>query len=392
MIEKNDNKENKKIEELELKNIEELLSLERLIFLFEDIKNSENSNLNFLKKTLDETEFDNNLIIGNLGNICKTYFQSYYEIRKKFIDYIKELIVLMRLKSFSKSTKEKDEFVIVFNNDNLQNMANKEENEKYIYKEDIFEIIESLLLINQYYNEINENFEENLNKKLKDLKELENFKELDILKEDKKEKIEFEEKLKDICKTGLDSNEFKEIKNLLLNDNSENQTKACWMTDYLNNNRSRLSSISQIVFKAFKELFEITIYKLYEKKLYEPLDLTIVLLQTFSTKKDNNNYLLEEEFKEKEIFQDENLWKNIIFLKIDELFEKVKEEKKDKIGTKEYINFIKENIEPILISYIFSMKDFNLPKEKKRKIIEDICKSEIILEYKIDIDKLMAYS
>jgi len=391
MIEKNDNKENKKIEELELKNIEELLSLERLIFLFEDIKNSENSNLNFLKKTLDETEFDNNLIIGNLGNICKTYFQSYYEIRKKFIDYIKELIVLMRLKSFSKSTKEKDEFVIVFNNDNLQNMANKEENEKYIYKEDIFEIIESLLLINQYYNEINENFEENLNKKLKDLKELENFKELDILKEDKKEKIEFEEKLKDICKTGLDSNEFKEIKNLLLNDNSENQTKACWMTDYLNNNRSRLSSISQIVFKAFKELFEITIYKLYEKKLYEPLDLTIVLLQTFSTKKDNNNYLLEEEFKEKEIFQDENLWKNIIFLKIDELFEKVKEEKKDKIGTKEYINFLKENIEPILISYIFSMKDFNLPKEKKRKIIEDICKSERILEYEIDIEKLMAY-
>ena len=392
MIEKNDNKENKKIEELELKNIEELLSLERLIFLFEDIKNSENSNLNFLKKTLDETEFDNNLIIGNLGNICKTYFQSYYEIRKKFIDYIKELIVLMRLKSFSKSTKEKDEFVIVFNNDNLQNMANKEENEKYIYKEDIFEIIESLLLINQYYNEINENFEENLNKKLKDLKELENFKELDILKEDKKEKIEFEEKLKDICKTGLDSNEYKEIKNLLINDNSENQTKACWMTDYLNNNRSRLSSISQIVFKAFKELFEITIYKLYEKKLYEPLDLTIVLLQTFSTKKDNNNYLLEEEFKEKEIFQDENLWKNIIFLKIDELFEKVKEEKKDKIGTKEYINFIKENIEPILISYIFSMKDFNLPKEKKRKIIEDICKSERILEYEIDIEKLMAYS
>ena len=220
MIEKNDNKENKKIEELELKNIEELLSLERLIFLFEDIKNSENSNVNFLKKTLDEAEFDTDLIIGNLGNICKTYFQSYYEIRKKFIDYIKELIVLMRLKSFSKSTKEKDEFVIVFNNDNLQNMANKEENEKYIYKEDIFEIIESLLLINQYYNETNENFEENLNKKLKDLKELENFKELDILKEDKKEKIEFEEKLKDICKTGLDSNEFKEIKNLLLNDNS----------------------------------------------------------------------------------------------------------------------------------------------------------------------------
>ena len=69
MIEKDDNKETKKIEELELKNIEELLSLERLIFFFEDIKNIENSNLNFLNKTLDEVEFNNDLIIGNLGNI-----------------------------------------------------------------------------------------------------------------------------------------------------------------------------------------------------------------------------------------------------------------------------------------------------------------------------------
>ena len=80
------------------------------------------------------------------------------------------------------------------------------------------------------------------------------------------------------------------------------------------------------------------------------MDLTIVLLQTFSTKKDNNNYLLEEEFKEKEIFQDENLWKNIIFLKIDELFDsgKAKEsdfEKLDDITefelTKSFINKIK---------------------------------------------------
>ena len=141
MDEKIEKKENEKIEELEIKNIEELLSLERLIFLFEDIKNIENSNLSFLKKTLDEVEFNNDFIIGKIGNICKTYFETYYEIRKKFINNIKELIVLMKLKSFSKSTKENDEFVIVFNNDNLQNVTNKEENEKYIYKEDIFEII-----------------------------------------------------------------------------------------------------------------------------------------------------------------------------------------------------------------------------------------------------------
>ena len=101
---------------------------------------------------------------------------------------------------------------------------------------------------------------------------------------------------------------------------------------------------------------------------------------------------MEEEFKGKELFQNEDLWKNIILFKIDELFKKTKEEKKDKNGTKEYINFIKENIEPILLSYIFSMKDFNLSKETKRKIIEDVCKSEKILEYEIDIEKLMAYS
>ena len=163
------------------------------------------------------------------------------------------------------------------------------------------------------------------------------------------------------------------------------------MLDYLNNNRSRLSSLSQNVFNALKELFEITIDKYYEKQLFEQLDLTIILLQTFGTKKDNNNYLLEEEFKGKELFQKEDLWKKIILNKIDELFEKINEERKDDIGSKEYINFVRENIEPILISFIFSMKDFNLSKEIERKIIEDICKTEKILQYEIDVDKLNVY-
>ena len=226
MIEKHDRNEKKKIEELELKNIEELLSLERLIFLLEDIKNIENSTVNFIKKSLDEVEFNNDFIIGNIGNICKKYFESYYEIRKKQIQNLKDLIALMKLKSFSK-IKENDEFVIVFNNDNMSNITNFEENEKFIYKEDIFEIIDSLLLINKYNNEINENFEKNLNTKLKELKEIDNLKELDILKEVKKEKFEFESQLKDICKNGMDSNELNKIKNLLINDNSEKQKTAC---------------------------------------------------------------------------------------------------------------------------------------------------------------------
>jgi len=392
MNEKYDITEKKKIEELELKNIEELLSLERLIFLFEDVKNIENSNLNYIKKTLDEVEFNDDLIMGNIGNICKKYFESYYEIRKKSIQNLKELIVLMKLKSFSKSNKENDEFVIVYNNDNLSNTINQDNNERFLYREDIFAIIESLLLLNKYNNEINENFEMNLNKKLKDFKEIENFKELDILKEVKKEKNDFEKKLEDICKKGIDSDEFINIKNLLINDNSERQIRASWMIDFFNNNRSRLSSVSQSIFTAFKELFEVIINKLYEKKLFEQLDLTIILLQTFSTKKDNNNYLLEEEFKDKELFQKEDLWKNIILCKIDELFEKINEERKDSIGSKEYINFVKENIEPILISFIFSMKDFNLTKEIQRKIIEDICKEDKVSKYEIDIEKLIVYS
>ena len=392
MNEKYDITEKKKIEELELKNIEELLSLERLIFLFEDVKNIENSNLNYIKKTLDEVEFNDDLIMGNIGNICKKYFESYYEIRKKSVQNLKELIVLMKLKSFTKSNKENDEFVIVYNNDNLSNTINQDNNERFLYKEDIFAIIESLLLLNKYNNEINENFETNLNKKLKDFKEIENFKELDILKEVKKEKNDFEKKLEDICKKGIDSDEFINIKNLLINDNSERQIRASWMIDFFNNNRSRLSSVSQSIFTAFKELFEVIINKLYEKKLFEQLDLTIILLQTFSTKKDNNNYLLEEEFKDKELFQKEDLWKNIILCKIDELFEKINEERKDSIGSKEYINFVKENIEPILISFIFSMKDFNLTKEIQRKIIEDICKEDKVSKYEIDIEKLIVYS
>ena len=389
MNEKYDITEKKKIEELELKNIEELLSLERLIFLFEDVKNIENSNLNYIKKTLDEVEFNDDLIMGNIGNICKKYFESYYEIRKKSVQNLKELIVLMKLKSFTKSNKENDEFVIVYNNDNLSNTINQDNNERFLYKEDIFAIIESLLLLNKYNNEINENFETNLNKKLKDFKEIENFKELDILKEVKKEKNDFEKKLEDICKKGIDSDEFINIKNLLINDNSERQIRASWMINFFNNNRSRLSSVSQSIFTAFKELFEVIINKLYEKKLFEQLDLTIILLQTFSTKKDNNNYLLEEEFKDKELFQKEDLWKNIILCKIDELFEKINEERKDSIGSKEYINFVKENIEPILISFIFSMKDFNLTKEIQRKIIEDICKEDKVSKYEIDIEKLI---
>ena len=391
MIEENYLEKKTKIEDLESKNIEELLSLERLTILFEDIKNIENSNLNFFKKTLDEVEFNNYLIIGNLGNICKTYFESYYEISKKKIENLNEIISIMKLKSFSNSNIENDDFIIIYNNENLSNNNGQKSNEKFIYKDDIFEIIDALSLLNLNNNEVNENFQTNLMTKLKNFKESVNFEELDILKEIKKEKVEFENKIKNIRKIGIESIEFKEVKNLLLNDNSDKQNGSCWMIDYLNKSRSN-SSLGSNVFTAFKELLEIAINKLYDKKIFEYLDLAIILMQTFYTRKENNNYFLEEEFKSEEIFQKEDFWKNIIYTKIDELIQKINNEKKDEIENKTNFNYEKENIEPILLSFVFAMKDFNLSEEKKRKIIEDVIKTDKYLQYNLDIEKLMDYS
>lgn len=391
MIEENYLEKKTKIEDLESKNIEELLSLERLTILFEDIKNIENSNLNFFKKTLDEVEFNNYLIIGNLGNICKTYFESYYEISKKKIENLNEIISIMKLKSFSNSNIENDDFIIIYNNENLSNNNGQKSNEKFIYKDDIFEIIDALSLLNLNNNEVNENFQTNLMTKLKNFKESVNFEELDILKEIKKEKVEFENKIKNIRKIGIESIEFKEVKNILLNDNSDKQNGSCWMIDYLNKSRSN-SSLGSNVFTAFKELLEIAINKLYDKKIFEYLDLAIILMQTFYTRKENNNYFLEEEFKSEEIFQKEDFWKNIIYKKIDELIQKINNEKKDEIENKTNFNYEKENIEPILLSFVFAMKDFNLSEEKKRKIIEDVIKTDKYLQYNLDIEKLMDYS
>ena len=391
MIEENYFEKKTKIEDLESKNIEELLSLERLTILFEDIKNIENSNLNFFKKTLDEVEFNNYLIIGNLGNICKTYFESYYEISKKKIENLNEIISIMKLKSFSNSNIENDDFIIIYNNENLSNNNGQKSNEKFIYKDDIFEIIDALSLLNLNNNEVNENFQTNLVTKLKNFKESVNFEELDILKEIKKEKVEFENKIKNIRKIGIESIEFKEVKNILLNDNSDKQNGSCWMIDYLNKSRSN-SSLGSNVFIAFKELLEIAINKLYDKKIFEYLDLAIILMQTFYTRKENNNYFLEEEFKSEEIFQKEDFWKNIIYTKIDELIKKINNEKKDEIENKTNFNYEKENIEPILLSFVFAMKDFNLSEEKKRKIIEDVIKTDKYLQYNLDIEKLMDYS
>ena len=178
--EEKNNEVDKKIQKLELKNIDEMILLERLIVLFEDIKSIENSNLNYIKNIIDEVEFNSDLIIGNLGNICKAYFESYIETKKKQTENLNQLIKIMKLKSYSKSINEKEEFVIVFND--VSNLENQNLSENYLYRNDVYEIIENLPLINQYNNEFNENYESCINKKLNDLKEMDEFKEFDLMK------------------------------------------------------------------------------------------------------------------------------------------------------------------------------------------------------------------
>lgn len=116
------------------------------------------------------------------------------------------------------------------------------------------------------------------------------------------------------------------------------------------------------------------------------MDLSIILIQTFSKKKDNVNILLEEEFKDNKIFKNYEIWINLIIQKIKDFFEKVTEDNRNNN------DYIKENIEPILVSYIFTMKDFNVDDETKKKVIEEFCHIKEFEKYKFDINELLAYS
>ena len=384
--------QDKKLEELEQKNTEELESLERLIILFEDIKNIENSNLDYVKEILNDVKFKEFLIIGNLGNLCKAYFESYYETKIKQTQNLKKIIDIMKFKSYSKPNNENNDFVIINDCRNLSNLSENVNSQKYIGKKDVLEIINSMSLINEFNN----NYIKIIGKEIDKLKKIESLNDLDILKGIKEEKIIFEIKLEEICENGLESEEFNIVKNLLLNDNSNEQKYINWTINYLNKYRSKLSIIEEKVYNSFKILFDIIFNKLSEKKLYQSFDLAIILIQTFSKKKDNedNNVLLEEEFKENIIFQNTDLWINLIIQKSNDLFEKINEEAKDNKENKDNIDnvtYIKENIEPILVSYIFTMKDFNIDDKTKREVIEKFCKNEEYAKFNFNIDELMSY-
>ena len=381
-----------KIEELEEKNREELDSLERLIILFEDIKNIEASNINYAKELLKEVQFKEFLIIGNLGNLCKAYFESYYEIKIKQIQNLKKIIEIMRLKSYNKQNNEINDFVIINNSRNISNASDSVNNQKYIGKKDILEIIDSMSLINEFNNKYNDNYVKIVEKEIDNLKKMENINKLNLLKEIKEEKIIFENRLEELCNKGTESDELEIVKNIILNDNSDNQKNINWLVNYLNNYRAKLSVVDEKVYNAFKILFEIIFNKLNEKKLYQILDLAIILIQTISKKKDMENILLEEEFKKNKIFKDAELWINLIIQKTKDLFDKINEDVKDNKENKENldnVNYIKENIEPILVSYIFNMRDFNVDEITQRKVIEEICKMKEYEKFHFSYDDLL---
>ena len=383
-----------KIEELEEKNSEELESLERLIILFKDIKNIENSNLDYAKEIIEEVNFKEYLIIGNIGNICKAYFKSYYELKAKQVENINKIINIMKLKSYTKSKNEDNQKII--NDDiNLSNLSEPIINQRYIGKKDIFDIIDSMSLLNQYNNEYYDNYLKIVEKKIHNIKDMENINDLNLLKNIKEEKSIFENQIEEICEKGTDSNELNNIKNILLNDNSSEQKYIVWAINYLNKNRSRLSLIDGKVYNSLKIIFEIIFNKLNDKKLYQTLDLAIILIQTFSKKEDSENKLLEEEFKDNIIFKNTDIWINLIIQKSKDLFDKINEEAKDNKENKDNldnVNYIKENIEPILVSYIFTMKDFKIDTKTKREVIENICKREEYAKFNFNIDELMSYS
>jgi len=380
------------LEELEEKNKDELESLERLIILFEDIKNIEYSNLNYAKELLKDVQFKDFLLIGKLGNLCKAYFQSYYETKLKLIQNLKKIIIIMKLKSINNINNENNDFIISNDSRNTSNVSESISKQNYIGKKDIFEIINSISLINDLNNENKDNYEKIIGKEIENITKMENVNHLNILKEIKEEKIIFENRLKDICDKGTDSEELNIVKNSFLNDNSNEQKYIIWCVNYLNKYRAKLSVVKEKVYDAFKILFDIIFNKLIEKKLYGTLDLAIILIQTFSKRIDEENLLLEEEFKNNKIFQSPDIWVNLIMEKAKELFDKTNEEN----SNNEYqnnidnFNYIKENIVSILIGYIFSMKDFNINDKDIRKVIEEICNKEEFIKFNFNIDILIS--
>ena len=378
------------VKNYERKNFLELESLEKIILLFEDIKSNETNNIEYGKDIIKEMSFSSESALGKIGDFIKDFFMQYYDLKKKLTQNITKILKLLKSKSFFKLNTDKDndfsDFEMIGQIKSYESYVESIDINKYLCNNDLKEIIESISSLNnlkQEYLNSDASIEESL-KKLQDI----NIDELTQFKQFKKLKTNLENQLKDICEKGTESQYLDEFITTIQNDNSEQQVQANWTVSYLNKCRSILSTISEKVYEAFKKIFKILFTKFIEKQLYKSVDLCIILIQTFSKKNANQNILLEEEFNSDEIFQNEELWKSLLYQKLNEVMKRVKEE-----GTKneeEENTYIKDNLEPTFVSFIFSMKDFNIDKSIQDKIIEDYKNNDKYKKYDIDVNMYLS--
>ena len=161
---------------------------------------------------------------------------------------------LMKLKISSKSINNSDDYLLVNNNRILSSISEEINEQNYIGKKDILEIIDSMSLLNALNNDYNDNYMNIIGKEIDKLKTKDNLDDLDLLKRIKEEKLIFENNMEDICNNGTESKHLNNITNTILNDNADEQKYIVWTVNYLNKYRSKLSLIEEKVYNAFKNL------------------------------------------------------------------------------------------------------------------------------------------
>ena len=157
--------------------------------------------MKYAKEVLKDVHFNDKTIIGHLGNLCKAYFDSYYEIKIEQTQNLKKIITLMKLKTSSKTFN--NDYTLSNNNRNVSNISEQNTEPNYIGKKDILEIIDTMASINQLNNEFNNNYMKILGNEIDKLKTMEKLDDLDMLKKIKEEKLNFENSLEDLCNKGL---------------------------------------------------------------------------------------------------------------------------------------------------------------------------------------------
>ncbi len=118
----------------------------------------------------------------------------------------------------------------------------------------------------------------------------------------------------------------------------------------LNNNRSRNYEFSKNSFNFVKDIFSFYLEIIKKERDIKPIYLIIILSVTFYYLKGENKIFLSDELKKKEIFQDLDVWKQMIKFYIEG------DEKKVKIN--------EDNCFGWIYSIVHNMKIFQIDKNK----------------------------